>query len=714
MSKPTIAGAIVLAAHSLLTGSALLAGSALAGENQERETSTTVTAITSVELDTEQLTALGAIGLSDLAAGNFNGLSIRESASNQSALDLSIRGIGGTTSAQLTGESGVGVFVDGAYVARGMGLGVDLVDLESIEIQRGSQGVLSGRNTLGGAVHLTSVKPSGEYGLEQTVGFGFEHSEVRSITHVDLPQIANMLSARVSLLVDQHDGWVENEEGTTANDNYFGAKDNEGFRVAFQLNPSDALSFDYAYEDSESTSTHAYFQDADEVFTTGRADQTRSAIPIPETTVDIESHSFNASWAYSESIQVEMINSLREVESKEFSNFDDVLGSAVTPTVAIGDWQKQEQSYHELRVHTALFDGSVQLVGGVVYFHEEGDLDVYMASARTRGNTDTDSESIYAQLTWSLSDKLNVIAGVRGTSDEKTITSDQRNGTATNLSTEIEDENTDYSLAVTYDVTDSMSSFARYSTGFKSAGASLFSESLAPYDAETSDTIELGLEGDLFEGDLGYSAVVFTTYIDDRQLVFADPDDIRFANVLNDSGDTVVRGVELDLSYALRENITLSGEYTFLDTDVDATTLPYRFQAGGYEFDSAGEGVNVMPHVERAPVHSGTVAIDYAIGDFEAGNMALRVEYVAMGTHFIDAYSEQQESRDLINARLTMAGFELVDDQGTIDIVLWGNNLTDEEYASNHVAVFGSSTIPATATAYGEPLSVGVDVRFSH
>jgi len=709
MLKPTLAGAIVLVTHTLL------AGSALAGDYREREVSSPVAVLSSKMLDADHLTSTGVIGLSDLAGTNSSGLFIRESASNQAALDLNIRGIGGTASSRITGESGVGVFIDGAYVARGMGLGVDLVDLESIEILSGSQGVLSGRNTLGGAVHLNSVKPSGVYGFEQTLGFGFEFGEVRSLTHIDLPKINDVLSARVSLLVDQHDGWVENTgPGTFANDNNFGSKDNEGYRIALRYEPIESLIVDYAYEDSESTSTHAYFQDAFEAYTIERADKTRSSLAIPETTVTVDTESLNAIWEVNDGMRLEFINSRRVVKSTEFSNFDDVLGSAVTATGANGDWQKQKQNYHEVKVHTSILDGSVQVLGGAVYFHEEGDLDVYRSSARTSGTTDTDSESVYLQLTWSLSDKLDIVAGLRGTSEDKEVVSVRRNGVDTNIASVFEDDTSDFSLTATFAINDSMTSFARYSSGYKSGGASLFSEDFRVYDAETSDTIELGLEGNLLEGDLDYSAVLFTTQIDDRQLAFTDPDDIRFTNILNDSGDTVIRGLELDLHYALADNLTLSGEYTFLDTDVDAAVFPYRFQAGGYEFDPAGDGGTVMPHVERAPVHSGTVAVDYAIGDFEAGDMALRVEYVTVGTHFIDAYTDRQTSRDIVNARLTMAGFEVADDGGTIDIVLWSNNITDEKYASNHVAVYESTTVPTAAIAYGEPLSVGVDIHFSY
>lgn len=711
MSKPTIAGVVGLVVL------ASLSSNAIADELEERNVSALGAkdkAVSISVIDKDELSSRGVIGLSDLAAGSTAGLYIQGSEYNASSLDVSIRGIGGTASNQLTGESGVGTFVDGVYIARGLGLGIDLVDLENIEVRRGSQGVLSGRNTLGGAVYLTSAKPSGVYGLEQTLRFGLEYGEVRSLTHLDLPEIADVLSIRLSVMVNQHDGWVENEEGVVAFDNYFPSKDNEGHRVALRLKTSETSTIDYAFEDSESTTTHPYFQVSDIgqggsglSVENGRSDTTRSAIPIPEAVVDISSHNITASWFNSEQFEFKLITGLRDVNSREFTNFDGLLGAAVVATSAGGDHQQQEQITQEFQFKAKLYDGALNLVGGVAYLNEQVELD----AVNTRGESETNAVSVYGQGTWAVSDAFDIIVGVRGSSEDKELLSIERNGVATNQTTDIDDDNTDYSLAFSFDLTDTTNLYLSFATGYKSAGASFFADDLTPYEAETSETIELGFNGSLFESRVDYQFVVFNTEIEDRQLAFTDPDNRRFTDIIN-GGDATIRGLEFSFNYALSDKVALTGEYYLVDTDVTAINIPYKPLAGEFEFE-VGAGASLKPHIAHAPVHSGSLGVDYGFGDFEYGTMVLHVEYVSMASHVLDSFTEQRASRDVFNARLNLADFELEGDQGRIDIILWANNLTDKEYADNRFAIYdGTAANTYTVSSYGEPRAFGVDVSF--
>ncbi|MGB5324446.1 MAG: TonB-dependent receptor plug domain-containing protein, partial [Pseudomonadales bacterium] len=380
-------------------------------------------------------------GLTDMLPGNGAGLLLQTSDSNAAALDLTLRGIGGTTVHQGTGDPGVGVFIDGIYIARSQGLTMDLLDLESIEVQRGPQGVLSGRNTSGGAVHMVSRKPTGEFDFEQTLLFGGEYDEVKSVTRINLPRLADLVNAKVSYMLDDHKGWVVNP-GQGSDDRDFWSRDNQAVRIAVNLDKGGPIAFDYTFEDAEITSTAPYFQAID-MGEAKRQETARSALAIPESEIDIQHH--NQTMVLSgEKASITSVIGYREVESTEFTNYDGLFGSAVTPTVAPGDAMREDQFTVDLRLDTRALDDTLDLVLGISNLRETMEL----SEASTSGGADVDSFSVYAQGVLALGEQLEILLGWRETSDEKTVKSFSRNGVPSGEQTSIEDDNTSFEIAI--------------------------------------------------------------------------------------------------------------------------------------------------------------------------------------------------------------------------------------------------------------------------
>jgi iron complex outermembrane receptor protein len=159
---------------------------------QKRETSLQTTPIAISVVNAGDLANRHAISLESLGDGSIPSLKIAPSFTRSSALTVGIRGIGMLgDSQQPSRDQGVGVYIDGVYLGRVQGLGAALYDVEQIEVLKGPQGSLFGRNTEGGAISIVTKKPSGEFHLDATVGTG-NYDEREAVVHLDLPAFHNI------------------------------------------------------------------------------------------------------------------------------------------------------------------------------------------------------------------------------------------------------------------------------------------------------------------------------------------------------------------------------------------------------------------------------------------------------------------------------------------------------------------------------------------
>lgn len=370
--------------------------------SQKRVESLQDTPISVAAFGQQELQAIGAFEAGQVAEYTAN-LTIDRQPSSLDNYGYSIRGIGSGETSLLV-ENTVGVYIDGVYIARNTGATFDIVDLERIEVLRGPQGTLYGRNTIGGAINIITAKPQEEFGFKQHLSFG-RRDFIRSKTTLDTGLLGDIFSAKLTYNYNEKDGLVRN----IVHNNQLGEQESDAYRIALRLSPSDAFTADYTYDKSERVSNAALSQ----IVATrppnnqlgGAITQAATAFASPDrlgqlpmanapgkdTFSDIEMHTVTLEWQATDNLTIKYVGAQREWDSgttgTDFGSFaSDGATVLEDPTVAPGQFvpagelrsvflaervSDNEQTTHELQFLGNAMDGKLQFATGIYYFEEE-------------------------------------------------------------------------------------------------------------------------------------------------------------------------------------------------------------------------------------------------------------------------------------------------------------------------------------------------------
>ena len=691
---------------------------------QKREGAAQDTPIAISVLNDAQLETFGISSLDRFDLGVIPSLRVQPFGNTPSTLTLAIRGNGPTDIGQVTRDGPVAVYLDGIYLGRAQGLSMELVDLQRIEVLRGPQGTLFGRNATGGAVNMISKKPSGEFGIRQTLEYG-RFDAFRSVTRIDLPEVAG-IRAKVDYVHAQRDGWVDNTAPGQAD---FNAFNKEAARVALNWRPSEALEFDYSFNYADTAASLVYFQLAEDNVgiigvEPGRQRRSRFPIePIEPTVTEHMMHAFTAAWHATDNLTVKSLTSYADLREDTRSNFGGALyfnGLVVDQTI------EQDQWSQELQLIGAT--GRFEWVAGLYYFEENvrdlsRDLfsldifgfltgtpltpiipptifDVFIGADSPVRDIDANAKSraVYGQVTWTppvLDDRLRFDVGLRYTNDE-------RKGSRTDPGLTTFDLNTDEvdpSIAITVDWTESISTYAKWSTAYKAGGVSPRSASFLPYLEEEAETFEIGLKSEFWDRRARLNAALFATDYDGLQINFSDPVMIAIVETINAANTVQIDGFEIDLTVIPIPGLVVGLSYTYLDGDMPLQPNPL---AGG-----ALERFSLV----QTPDHAGAVTVDYTFQPWAFGTMTAHLDVTSTDRYAFIAASIDEEFFDaytLVNARLTLDDIPL-GKAGSLAVSVWGRNLTDEAFL-----VLGFPIGPAGKTqAFGTPRTVGFTLSYT-
>ncbi len=221
----------------------------------KRETNLQETPIAMAVLGTEALKDRHVQSLYDLADGGVPSLRVATFEARQSALTIGIRGIVPLDANQPAREQGVGIYIDGVYLGRQHGLNAALFDVERVEVLKGPQGTLFGRNTEGGALSIVSKAPTGVFGGRIDAGMG-NYGAANGSIHLDLPKIAGF-SVKLDGVIQHQDATTKNPlEGQTGW-NYYTRK---GLRAAVRWQPTSTITNDFSYDVARDSNSPFYSQ----------------------------------------------------------------------------------------------------------------------------------------------------------------------------------------------------------------------------------------------------------------------------------------------------------------------------------------------------------------------------------------------------------------------------------------------------------------------
>ena len=661
--------------------------------------------------------------------------------------------------------SSVGVYVDEVNVTPNVVLtgasrtsDISLLDIERIEVLRGPQGTFFGRNTMGGAINITTVKPdTGESYGEVTLEAGEDdYFRVRGSGNV---AISDTLALRGAAYYDEEDGFIDNKGPAGAGN----AQENEGARLALRWLPNNDITADFtaSYSNME--------QDHQAAVPTGMLGEIPSQVvsdggflfPIfglelwplqdvaffpdnyTDIATDMKRQQENETLTFTANVEVDLgavtLTSVTGYIDNEFSLGGDGDASVV-PAFFVGRDSDMSAFSQEFRL-SSNGEGEFNWMIGAIYSDDEvnstdisthlasdpylalwdvlgilefglpGDIGDIIANGPTGisvGNfedvdrgSETTSYAVFTDVTWNFADSWSLGAGLRYTYDEV----DYYEVTRPTLTIPVADIRADKDfddisprLNLSWLPSDELTVYASVSKGYKVGGFNPNQDLVDLFfEEETGWNYELGLKTALWDNRVQINSAIFYFDWDDLQSRGQDVRTQRQVVVNAESAST--QGLELEMTALLCEGLTLGLGYGYLDAEFD--TFREAVDTNGNVFDASG---NTIP---LAPEHSFNASLDYSLALGE-GEAYARVDYSYLDNQFTsvdNTPAREIDSYDLWNARI---GY---------DAEHWGaqafvENLLDEEYSSGTENLETFYTGMQRTVGRGRWAGVRLNVRF--
>ena len=641
-----------------------------------------------------QFRRLQVADLTDLSGKSPN-VQVSRTGAGTGAVQVFIRGIGQDALA-FNVENPVGLYLDDVYLGRPQGAMLDLLDFDRIEILRGPQGTLYGRNSTVGAVKYVTKEPdlnTMHVRASATVGsFGRADGQVAG----SIPLIDGVLAAKLDVGFRNEDGYIDIVDATGRKTGKHGnAADRQNARLVLLYQPDAALSIDltadYGRDRSGSTQPTPI----------GCASASGPCAPVfgspynggenGARTGRNDSGGLSARIAYRlPSVTLKSISSYRATRNLDFVDLDGVPPPLPGSGLTLPDRKRQHQFSQEFQAATS-GTGPFSVVAGVFYFNENiHHLADYLGVDQNDDRQNSNSVAGYVEASYKLTDRFSVTAGGRYSYDHKSI--DRRITTGpTLLYSGADDFSTTkftYKLGADYTLSDTVLTYATYSTGYRPGGYVWTYPTqdqvragvvLATTKTESSRNLEAGAKMQFFDRHLRLNVAGFLTKYSDLQ---AQDTSFPFPVL---SKDVKIKGVEADFDASLFSGFSVFGSIGYLHSRIAAGigegqsprfTPSLQFSAGGEYRHPVSEAVEAF--VGANMTHTGTYRTDDS---------------------FIAAVV--QKPYTLVGAQ---AGLEL--EGGRYRASIEGKNLTDKAYFV--------ASVPGLARWYAQPRSIlgTVAVRF--
>ena len=589
----------------------------------------------------------------------------------------------------------VATHLNGVYLGRSNLALARLFDLERIEVLKGPQGTLYGRNATGGSINFITQAPLEEWGAEVEAAYGSYHT-ARVQGHFNLP--FNKAAFRLAFIGSEGDGYIRN----AVDDRTFGENDFWGVRASLRIDATDKLIIDLMAQhvaDDGATGElwsppSQYLPDPDDI----RLTSVTLDNPYLETTSD------NVSLNVGYDLGFAALRSITGFAHNLVSDLDDCAGAPQFKGCIRGsDPDQYDQWSQELQLVSQPKD-SVSWLLGLYYFHADRSLHFHtlipLLSPLPITNRYSDSvETAYAafgELRWRLSELWSLTGGLR-LSHETNRESDIGTGTRDNheLTTAEGSWNSpSWRVGVEYTAASSSIIYASISTGFKSGAVSTVRLPTGQFDNFSPEDLiayELGLNSQWLDRRLTLNGNAFYYDFRDLQILSTFIFDGELITDVENAAKARIYGLDVSGDYQLSDRLLWS---------FGTVWLPGREFV---EFVSEWTGDNLSGNsVPRAPEWSTTTALSYRFMLRDSGHVSARLEYNYRSNYYFTKENNPllaQNSFGLLNLYL---GFEPDDSKWRIFAI--GRNLTNADYY-NQIFIQSSPGYPATWEA-------GINIRF--
>ncbi len=707
----------------LAFGAVVFGAGQAAAQAREAEVSELVVTAQRVEENIQQVpiavSAYSAATLERQSIETIQDIAIRTPGFSAGAVDpiqsnFAIRGIGSAfgISQNAGGDASVVVFVDGVYAGRGGTPDIDALNLERVEVLRGPQGTLFGKNTVGGLIQYVSKKPSATPSFRIEGQYG--NYDRRQLNARGNMPISDKVFVSLGGSIKKRDGYEFNE--TTGND--VNNQDLKTATVAVRFLPSDnldiVLAADFTDQDQKGNPRH---NNCDRSFDNGI--HCVGINPDPRV-VNAYTDGYLRRWlrTYRGEVNwttpfgvVTSITALRDVTLNFRTPF---FSNPVRPPAQIEstetDHENNSQFSQELRLAFEGMDGRLKGQVGAYYLREDNerieDLQQDFPAAASTGIATYPqavlgkSYALFGQFSYAITDQLTATAGIRQTWEEKSGHFIGRKVSGPGLPPPLA-ANYDVRasekwnaltprFALDYQMTPDVLVYASATRGFKSGGfqgiaGSALSQS-TPYDPEYAWSYEGGFKSQFWDRKALFNASLFQTNYKDLQVSQLVP---LCCVVVGNAATAKIKGAEFEFMIRPVGGLQIDGSYARLQAEFTSF-------ANGATANYSG---NDLPRSPKDKVHLG---VQYT-ADLEGWEALARVDYTNQSHMFFEASNipaQKQEGYINVDARVS-----LTSPDKRWQVAVWGKNLTDELVAT-YVTYFGAYR--QTLVPYAPPRTYGV------
>jgi iron complex outermembrane receptor protein len=661
-----------------------------------------------------------------------------------SAAQIYIRGVG-QDDYSFPNEPGVGLYIDGVYVARSAGGDFGFMDIERIEILRGPQGTLYGRNTIGGAVNIVTAKPDGSFGAEAGLTVG-DYDRVDLYARMQFP-LSDTVSAKFAVGTRSRDGLGENIIGES-----LGELDQQMARGALRFQPNDGLDILWQADwmkqrqNGPAGSMVAYVPNGtgealiNPLFSESVSEEFGLEPPFDEYgpawvktlaangkgVYDSGGAEDTRDWAdiWGTSLTIDKVlgddYTLKSVTAYRDAEIDVRRDSEHTPfrIVRVDNPEETSQFTQEFQLNGTAAGGRLEYVVGLFGLIEEGKSQLYAPLIEGTYelisldlvaliNTDYDASSyaVFGEGTYMVTDRVGITLGGRYTVDDKEYVYGLErppSGTVPLPPTKLQDDWSEFlpKLGVEFQVNEDVLLFANASRGYKAGGYNSRALSGNPpqaYDPEYINAYEIGIKT-AWADDRAFLniAAFYNDYEDIQLLSVVDLGGGNVETVINNAAKGRIIGGEIELTALPHPDFRLGVGLGYLDTEYTEV-----------DEDAQNAGILESNKFINAPELSANVGADWTIGLPGGSSLLLHADMVYRDEQYRDGVNTPQlraDSYTVVNARVTWTS---ADDKW--ELAAFGTNLGDEIYITNGVSVLGLEYVEAY---YNRPAEWGASVRY--